>query len=210
MRCETHNCPACLIQEVAPVGSGDLVVTTQRWWPKADDLQCLLETLARAGVDTDDIRHVVKTLSVNSIHLGDLWKVSSTRLTKIGLDDYTAAIISREARVHSAVMERLIELGGCNTRIPNDDACIPSDYYQQSYRYFERLQRGKEQAQYDRERRDARMAFIQPRQPVPVFMVTKASGPVTPATGNRYMRAPVPQAPQRRGRRRMYCERHYL
>jgi hypothetical protein len=93
----------------------------------------------------------------------------------------------------------LIALGGCNTRIPNDNACIPSDYYQQSYRYFERLQRGKEQAQYDRERRDAQMAFIQPRQPVPVFMVTKGSGPVTPATGNGNMRAPVPQAPQRRG-----------
>ena len=94
MRCEPHNCPACLMQEVVQLGDGDRRVTTQRWWPGADDLQCLLETLARAGVDPDDIRGVVRVLSVNNINLGDLWRVSSTVLTKIGLDGYTAAIIA--------------------------------------------------------------------------------------------------------------------
>ena len=199
MRCETHDCPACLMQDVAQVGSGELTVTTQRWWPKADDLQCLLETLIRAGVESEDVRGVVQSLSVNNIHLGDLWTVSSTKLTEIGLDGFTATIVSREARIHCAVMKHLIELGGCNTRIPDGDACIPLDYYQQSYRRFDELQRGQEQAQYDRERREKQLAFIQSRPPVPVFMITKGSAPATPATGNGHMRAPVPQAPRRRG-----------
>ena len=199
MCCESHNCPACLIQEVVQVGRGDRQVTTQRWWPKADDLQCLLETLARAGVDSDDLRGVVKVLSANNIHLGDLWKVSSTKLTTIGLDGYTAAIIVREARIHCAVMENLIELGGCNTRVPHDSACISVDYYQGSYNRFDKLQRGQERAQYDRERREAQLAFIQPVQPVPVFMMKKAAAPVTPAAATGSMQAPVPQAPRRRG-----------
>ena len=97
-------------------------------------------------------------------------------------------------------MEHLIDLGGRNTRIPDGDACIPDDYYRRSYHKYDQLQRVQEQAQYDRERREAMLAFIQPREPapVPVFMVTRAAAPVTPAAGNGYMRAPVPQAPRRR------------
>ncbi len=141
----------------------------------------------------------MKTLSVNNIHLGDLWRVSSTKLTTIGLDGYTAAIIVREARIHCAVMERLLELGGCNTRIPNDSACIPVDYYQESYNRFDKLQRGQERVRYDRERREAQLAFMSPRQPVPVFMMTKGVAPATPAAATGSMQAPVPQAPRRRG-----------
>ena len=197
---ELHDCPACLIQEVPQVGRGDTEITAQRWWPHADDLQCLFAFLKHAGVDVDDVRDVVRKLTAKNLHIGDLWTITAQVLTGLRLDDYTVSMIARAARIHCAVMEHLIDLGGRNTRIPDGDACIPDDYYQHSYNQYAKLQRVQEQAQYDRERREAMLAFIQPREPapVPVFMVTRAAAPVTPAAGNGYMPAPVPQAPRRR------------
>ena len=155
---ELHDCPACLIQEVPQVGRGDTEITAQRWWPHADDLQCLFAFLKHAGVDVDDVRGVVRKLTAKNLHIGDLWTITAQVLTGLRLDGEAP---------HGGVV------------------------------FSQRVQ---EQAQYDRERREAMLAFIQPREPapVPVFMVTRAAAPVTPAAGNGYMPAPVPQAPRRR------------
>ena len=72
---------------------------------------------------------VLQVLHDNRFHLGNLWTVSEAVLRDIGLDDADARLLTRAARVHCAIMQHLVSLGGRNNRVSDGEGDLAEDHY---------------------------------------------------------------------------------